>query len=136
MSANCSSSPVPGCSRSMAIALRGDASRAWHVATMNVDGAAISARSRPTYARLSQLLISVLIAATVIIFLTNPGGAAEIKGSAHDQNLFAQCMSDWERATHMTKSEWAGACQRILRERGDSEQASQEIRSEGQRRLQ
>ena len=68
------------------------------------------------------MLIGLLIAAAIVIALTNPSGAqapaAWIRTTAsdHDRNLFEQCLQDWDRATHMTKSEWAGACQRVLRE--------------------
>jgi hypothetical protein len=30
------------------------------------------------------------------------------------QETFADCMGYWERATHMSKSEWREACQRTL----------------------
>ena len=29
----------------------------------------------------------------------------------------ASCLNDWDRATHMTKQEWARTCQRVTRER-------------------
>ena len=31
---------------------------------------------------------------------------------------FRTCMGDWERATHMTKSEWRTTCRRVADERG------------------
>jgi hypothetical protein len=29
----------------------------------------------------------------------------------------AQCMNDWDAATHMTKQEWARTCQRVVEDR-------------------
>jgi hypothetical protein len=29
----------------------------------------------------------------------------------------AQCMNDWDSATHMTKQEWARTCQRVVEDR-------------------
>jgi hypothetical protein len=32
-------------------------------------------------------------------------------------DYFAQCMNDWEPATHMTKTEWQRTCRRVAQER-------------------
>jgi hypothetical protein len=34
-------------------------------------------------------------------------------GASH----IAQCMQDWDAATHMTKQEWARTCRRVVRDR-------------------
>jgi hypothetical protein len=31
---------------------------------------------------------------------------------------FNTCMTDWDRATHMTKAEWRTTCRRVADERG------------------
>ncbi|NJO32159.1 MAG: hypothetical protein HC869_02580 [Rhodospirillales bacterium] len=62
----------------------------------------------------------LLVAATIVIVLTNPSGAQGRptwnEASQHDRSLFAQCMQDWDRDTHMTTTVWAQACQRVLRD--------------------
>ncbi len=39
--------------------------------------------------------------------------------SIHDRGAeyLAQCMQDWEPATHMTKQEWQRTCRRVVEER-------------------
>ena len=78
-------------------------------------------------ATLTRLAIGLVIVALIVIGLTNPSGAqttggvrAETPSSLSDKpTLFARCLQDWDVGTHMTKQEWAGACQRLLLERGD-----------------
>ena len=94
---------------------------------------------RLPFAALSRLMIGLLVGAAIMIALTNPSGA-QTPGSSpdtaqHNRNLFAQCMLDWDRATHMTKAEWARACERVLHERGDYTHASQQSRADDQRRV-
>ena len=81
------------------------------------------------WSTLLQLTVALLVAAIIVIGLTNPSGA---QTSPHNQNLFEQCMRDWDRATHMTKKQWAGACQRVLQERGDSAQPLRQFKQDGQ----
>jgi hypothetical protein len=81
--------------------------------------------SRATLARLA---IGLVIVALIVIGLTNPSGA-QTTGGVRAENapsslgdkatLFSLCLQDWDVGTHMTKQEWAGACQRLLLERGD-----------------
>lgn len=86
----------------------------------------------------SRLLIGLLIAATIVVGLTNPSGAqsvanqSDLSASGHDRALFVQCMQDWDRATHMTTKEWARACQRVIRGREDPAQASREFQLSGE----
>ena len=52
--------------------------------------------------------------------------AAQVTPQAHPQTEgvreasakhIAQCMRDWDAATHMTKEEWAGTCRRMVKDR-------------------
>jgi hypothetical protein len=91
-------------------------------------------------ATVSRLVIGLLIAMIIVVGLTNPGGAqspatTDDATASHNRHLYAQCMRDWDRATHMTKQEWSGACQRVLREHEDPAQASQQFISSNQRRV-
>lgn len=79
-------------------------------------------------ATLTRLAIGLVIVALIVIGLTNPSGAQTTGGvraeyapsSLSDKaTLFSLCLQDWDAGTHMTKREWAGACQRLLLERGD-----------------
>jgi hypothetical protein len=63
---------------------------------------------------LSIVLIGVC-AASVALAQTNPKGGKiqmeplrEVGGDA-----FASCVSQWEKATHMSKVEWERACRRV-----------------------
>ena len=75
-------------------------------------------------ATLTRLAIGLVIVALIVIGLTNPSGAqttggvrAETPSSLSDKpTLVARCL---DVGTHMTKQEWAGACQRLLLDRGD-----------------
>jgi len=72
--------------------------------------------------RLMRLAIGLIVTAIIVIGLTNPSGA-QTAGSGlpqeHNAKLFAQCLQDWDGATHMTKQEWSAACRRLLLQRGD-----------------
>ena len=48
---------------------------------------------------------------------TKPPKSAEEDVRARGAEWLASCLSDWDRATHMTKQEWARTCQRVTRER-------------------
>lgn len=48
---------------------------------------------------------------------TKPPKSAEEDVQARGAEWLASCLSDWDRATHMTKQEWARTCQRVTRER-------------------
>jgi hypothetical protein len=79
-------------------------------------------------AMLARLTIGLVIVSLIVIGLTNPSGA-QTTGGVRAENapsslgdkatLFSLCLQDWDVETHMTKQEWAGACQRLLLERGD-----------------
>ncbi len=53
--------------------------------------------------------------------VAKPGSAksADQIKSVHDRGAqyLAQCMQDWEPATHMTKQEWQRTCRRVVQER-------------------
>ena len=84
-----------------------------------------------TLATLTRVVTGLVIAALIVVGLTNPSGGqttkhvrAERTSSSPQQQdgkvtPFAQCLQDWDAATHMTKQEWSGACQRLLLQRGD-----------------
>lgn len=142
MSANWSSLPRRSSFKtSTAVGLRQEMPGALRIATRYVESVPDFPVSRLTLATLSRLVISLLIGATIVIVLTNPGSAQapaawnDATTSQHDRNLFAQCIKDWDRATHMTKTEWMGACQRLIRDRADPAQASQQFLPDGQRRV-
>jgi hypothetical protein len=71
----------------------------------------------------SYLLIGLAFATAIAIALTRPVGA-QTEGTPQAQSdrsavYLAQCLRDWELATHLTKREWGRACQRLVRERGE-----------------
>jgi hypothetical protein len=82
----------------------------------------------------TRLAIGFIIAALIVIGLTNPSGAQMNRGarpestpsSLEQQGIsaaqFRQCLQDWDTGTHMTKKEWSGACQRLVIERGKQRQ--------------
>lgn len=83
-----------------------------------------------TPSTVARLAIGLVIAALIVIGLTNPGGAQmkelqteRTSSSAFEQKgdatLLAQCLQDWDAETHITKREWSVACQRLLLQRGD-----------------
>ena len=69
----------------------------------------------------TRLAIGLIIAALIVIGLTNPGGAQMSRGARTesirsspeqlDDNaaLFVRCLQEWDTGTHMTKKEWSGA---------------------------
>ena len=72
--------------------------------------------------RLMRLAIGLIVSAIIVIGLTNPSGAQATRSGTpqeHSATLFAQCLQDWDGATHMTKREWSAACHRLLLQRGD-----------------
>jgi hypothetical protein len=118
-------------SSSAAAALPQEMSGSWQFA----GGVADFQMVRFTFAALWRVVVGLLIATTIVVVLTNPSGAQTRTASndtaapQHNHRLFTQCMQDWDRATHMTKAEWAGACQRILREPGHSAHGSDSSRA-------
>jgi len=86
-----------------------------------------------TFTAVTRLTIGLLIAALIVIALTNPSGAQMNKGvstgytpfsSGGQDNstaLFVRCLQDWDSQIHMTKKEWSGACRRLLIERAESQ---------------
>ena len=73
---------------------------------------------------LPHLLIGLATAAVIAIALTRPAGAQTTEGTTEAQSgrgavYLAQCLKGWDAATHMSKQEWARACQRLVRERGE-----------------
>ena len=46
-----------------------------------------------------------------------PNSAGEEDIRSRGAQWLASCLSDWDRATHMTKEEWARTCRRVTRER-------------------
>ncbi len=42
-----------------------------------------------------------------------PLATTESQTSASPKELMAQCMRDWDAATHMTRQEWARTCRRV-----------------------
>jgi hypothetical protein len=73
-------------------------------------------------ATLARLAIGAIVRLMIVIGLTNPSGA-QTTGSGtpqeHTATLFAQCLQDWDAATHMSKQEWSAACHRLLVQRGE-----------------
>jgi hypothetical protein len=74
-----------------------------------------------TLSTVARLATGLVIAALIVIGLTNPGGAqtkelqTERTSSSPfrqkgDVTLHAQCLQDWDAQTHMTKREWSVAC--------------------------
>lgn len=69
-----------------------------------------------------RLATALIATAIVVIALTNASGAQNtafvmsnmIVPASHPQDHFAQCLQDWDAATHMTKREWRDVCQRLL----------------------
>lgn len=126
---------------STVVALRQEVPAAWQAATRFAESVPDFSVARFPFAALWRLVFGFLIAATIVIVLTNPSGAqapAASNGPAasqHDSSLFAQCLLDWDRATHMTKTEWSGACQRVARQRGNPAQASEVFRVDRPRRI-
>jgi len=125
MSANWSSAPRRGHPRApIALALQQEMPGNWGI----VPPYAAGATHFP--AMLSRLAIGLLVAATIVIALINPSGAqtAPTRDDStvlpHDRSLFEKCLQDWDRATHMTKSEWAGACRRLIRDHEDPAQVT------------
>jgi hypothetical protein len=76
--------------------------------------------------------MGLLIAVMIVIGLTDPGSAQAQSAapSDHNRNLFAQCMQDWGQATHMTKAQWANACQPVLHKRLGPARALQVFQSD------
>ena len=84
-----------------------------------------------TLATLMRVVVSLVIAALIVIGLTSPSGgqttehvrAGTTSSSSQRQDgeaiPFGRCLQDWDAGTHMTKQEWRGACHRLLNERGD-----------------
>jgi hypothetical protein len=84
-----------------------------------------------TPATLMRLVLSLMIAALIVIGLTSPSGGqtteharAETPSSSSQREdgeatPFGRCLQDWDAGTHMTKQEWWGACRRLLFQRGD-----------------
>ena len=85
----------------------------------------------------TRLAIGLVIVVLIVIRLTNPSGAQMNRGAKTESTpsspeeqvskaalfgnaaLFDRCLQDWDAATHMTKKEWSGACQRLQIERRD-----------------
>lgn len=140
MSANWSSSSRRGSSRASAVALSlQDTPGAWRSAIRHAEGAQYHPVSRLDLPTFSRFVIGLLIAAMIVVLLTNPSGAQTLAdqndraASEHDRALFAQCMQDWDRATHMTTKEWARACQRVIRAREDPAQAPRQFQLSGEK---
>ena len=63
----------------------------------------------------------LLLAGALSLIVADAAASAEDNSSTQFQKLHAEyldaCMKDWDAATHMTKEEWRGACQRVANER-------------------
>lgn len=74
-----------------------------------------------------RLAIGLIATAIVVLALTNASGAQTtasvmsnmIVPASQQQDHFAQCLRDWDAATHMTKQEWRDTCYRLLFQRRD-----------------
>jgi hypothetical protein len=72
-----------------------------------------------------RLAIGLIVTAIVVLALTNPSGAQTTASVMRNMTVaapqqhdhFAQCMQDWDAATHMTKQEWRHVCRRLLLQR-------------------
>ena len=73
------------------------------------------------------LLVSsfLLVVADGIAFAQSPkptpnarpqseGGVSSAQLRELSDRYFAECMKDWEVATHMSKEEWASTCRRVV----------------------
>jgi hypothetical protein len=61
---------------------------------------------------------ALLLAAAEAAEAQVPG--ARLDGGADRGALYyAQCLQDWDAATHMTKQEWSSSCRRLARDRHD-----------------
>lgn len=74
-----------------------------------------------------RMALGLVVTAILVIALTNPSGARTsgtplnvmALPASQQQDHFAQCLRDWDAATHMTKREWRDTCRRLLLPRRD-----------------
>ena len=67
---------------------------------------------------LSIVAIGACVAGTALAQTSTPPGKAQGKAQPGvtkevGTDAFASCLSQWEKATHMSKQEWERACRRV-----------------------
>jgi hypothetical protein len=64
---------------------------------------------------LSVMVVGVCFAGAALAQTSPPGKGKAQPGTAKEAgtDAFASCVSQWEKATHMSKVEWERACRRV-----------------------